>query len=215
MDLHGKNFLGGQLSALGQQVFSAVNPASSQKLAPDFRDASPPEIEQALWMAEAAFEACRREPAKKNAIFLEKIAEEILQLGDTLRQRAHAETALPEARLAGERARTVNQIKMFAAVVREGSWVEASIDRALPDRKPLPNPDLRRRLIPLGPVVVFGASNFPLAFSVAGGDTISALAAGNPVVVKAHPAHPGTSELLAGAIVRAAQKSHMPAGRSA
>jgi NADP-dependent aldehyde dehydrogenase len=101
---------------------------------------------------------------------------------------------------------------MFAELVREGSWVEASIDRAVPDRKPLPKPDLRRKLIPLGPVAVFGASNFPLAFSVAGGDTISALAAGNPVVVKAHPAHPGTSELVAIAIVRAAQKSQIPAG---
>ena len=118
-DLQGKNFLGGQLSALGQQVFSAVNPASGQKLAPDFRDASPAEIEQALSRAEAAFEDCRQEPAEKIAIFLENIAEEILQLGDTLLHRGRAERALPEPRLAGERARTVNQIKMFAAVVRE------------------------------------------------------------------------------------------------
>src|SRR5205085_3630948 len=135
-----------------------------------------------------------------------KIAEEIMVLGDELITRAHAETALAEARLTGERARTVNQLKMFAELVREGSWVEACIDRAIPDRKPLPKPDLRRKLTPIGPVVVFGASNFPLAFSVAGGDTISALAAGNPVVVKAHPAHPGPSELVASAIRKAVEK---------
>ena len=114
---------------------------------------------------------------------------------------AHAETALPTQRLAGERARTANQLRMFAALVREGSWVDARIDRALPARTPLPRPDIRRLLIPIGPVAVFGASNFPLAFSVAGGDTASALAAGCPVVVKAHPAHPATSEIAARAIV--------------
>src|SRR5262249_44903461 len=108
--------------------------------------------------------------------------------------------------------RTVNQLKMFANIVREGSWVEACIDRALPDRKPIPRPDLRRKLVPIGPVVVFGASNFPFAFSVGGGDTASALAAGSPVVVKAHPAHPGTSELIARAILAAAKSSGMPEG---
>ena len=118
---------------------------------------------------------------------------------------ANVETALPPERLAGERARTTGQLRMFANLVREGSWVDARIDRALPDRKPLPKPDIRRMLIPIGPVAVFGASNFPLAFSVAGGDTASALAAGCPVVVKAHPAHPATSELAARAIVKARQ----------
>lgn len=212
MELHGKNFLGGQLSAQGQKTFAAVNPATGEKLSPLVHETTPAEIDQALSLSEAAFEVYRREPAERIAAFLDAIAGEILQLGDGLIQRANVETALPEQRLIGERARTVNQIKMFAELVREGSWVEASIDRALPDRKPLPKPDLRRRLIPLGPVAVFGASNFPLAFSVAGGDTISALAAGNPVVVKAHPAHPGTSELVASAIVQAAEKSQMPVG---
>ncbi|HTA95524.1 MAG TPA: aldehyde dehydrogenase (NADP(+)), partial [Verrucomicrobiae bacterium] len=127
-------------------------------------------------------------------------------------KRANLETALPEQRLIGERARTVNQLKMFAEIVREGSWTEATIDRAIPDRKPLPKPDLRRMLIPLGPVVVFGASNFPLAYSVAGGDMASALAAGCPVVVKAHPAHPGTSEMVARAIQSAAEATKMPDG---
>jgi NADP-dependent aldehyde dehydrogenase len=140
------------------------------------------------------------------------MAEEIMALGDVLLQRAEQETALPQARLTGERARTVNQIKMFADLVREGSWVEAAIDRAQPDRKPLAKPDLRRKLISIGPVVVFGASNIPLAFSVAGGDTASALAAGNPAIVKAHPAHPGTSELVASAIVKALDRSGLPPG---
>src|SRR5208283_4154828 len=134
---------------------------------------------------------------------LESIADEIGALGDALVERAALESGLSKERLTGERARTVNQLRMFAALVKEGSYLDARIDTALPDRKPLPRPDLRRMLIPIGPVVVFGASNFPLAFSVAGGDTASALAARNPVVVKAHPAHPGTSELVAGAIARA------------
>ncbi|HLZ52904.1 MAG TPA: aldehyde dehydrogenase (NADP(+)), partial [Verrucomicrobiae bacterium] len=126
--------------------------------------------------------------------------------------RAHLETGLPETRLTGERARTVNQLKLFAQVVREGSWVDARIDTAIPDRQPAPKPDLRRMLIPIGPVIVFGASNFPFAYSVAGGDTASALAAGNPVVVKAHERHPGTSELTAVAIRRAVVACHLPAG---
>ena len=140
------------------------------------------------------------------------MAAEIEALGDALLARAQAETGLPLPRLTGERARTCGQLRLFAAVVREGSWVDARIDPALPDRQPLPRPDLRRMLIALGPVAVFGASNFPLAFSVAGGDTASALAAGCPVVVKAHPAHPGTSELVAQAIARALVACGLPAG---
>src|SRR3974390_3059802 len=135
-----------------------------------------------------------------------------MALGDDLIQRGHLETGLPEARLTGERARTVNQLKLFAQLVREGSWVDARIDTAVPDRQPAPKPDLRRMLLPLGPVIVFGASNFPLAYSVAGGDTASALAAGNPVVLKAHERHPGTSELTAVAIRRAVEACQMPAG---
>ncbi len=212
MELHGKNIIGGKLSAHGKSFFAAINPVTGEKLSPDFCETSPSEIDQALSLAQTAFQIYRKEPAEKIANFLEKIAGEILQLGDGLIQRANAETALPEPRLLGERARTVAQIKMFAELVREGSWVQASIDRAQPDRKPMPKPDLRRMLIPLGPVIVFGASNFPLAFSVAGGDTMSALASGNPVVVKAHPAHPGTSELVAGAITRAAESAGIPAG---
>jgi NADP-dependent aldehyde dehydrogenase len=143
---------------------------------------------------------------------LEAIATQIEALGDALIQRAHAETALPLARLQGERGRTCGQLRLFAEVVRNGSWADVRIEPALPARQPLPRPELRRALIPLGPVVVFGSSNFPLAFSVAGGDTASALAAGCPVVVKAHPAHPGTSELVAGAIIAALKQCGLPAG---
>jgi 2,5-dioxopentanoate dehydrogenase len=144
--------------------------------------------------------------------FLERIGEEIIAVGEKLISICAEETALSVDRLVGERARTVNQLKMFANLVREGSWVDARIDTALPERKPIPRPDLRRILIPLGPVAVFGASNFPLAFSVAGGDTASALAAGCPVVVKPHPGHPRTSALTAAAVLKAAKDCQMPDG---
>ena len=144
--------------------------------------------------------------------FLERIGDLIIAAGDNLISTCTEETALSVDRLTGERGRTVNQLKMFADRVREGSWVDVRIDTALPDRKPLPRPDLRRMLIPVGPVAVFGASNFPLAFSVAGGDTASALAAGCPVVVKPHPSHPKTSALVAAAIMNAAEECRMPEG---
>jgi 2,5-dioxopentanoate dehydrogenase len=212
MNLHGKNIVGAGVCPPGKETFFAINPLTGQPLQPEFHEATKVEVEEAMAEAVEAFEEYREQPAEKIAGFLERIAEEILKLGDELIQRANQETGLPEARLIGERARTVGQLKMFADLVREGSWVEASIDKGIPDRKPLPKPDLRRMLIPMGPVVVFGASNFPLAFSVAGGDTASALAAKNPVVVKAHPGHPGTSEMVAGAIVAAARETGMPAG---
>ncbi len=212
MDLHGKNFIGGQLSAGGVTTFNATNPATGESLDPPFHLATEDDVNAALAHADQAFPVYRRIPTEQRAAFLDRIAEEILALGDVLIKRAQAETALPEARLLGERGRTIGQLKMFAELIREGSWVEATIDHALPDRKPLPRVDLRRMLIPLGPVVIFGASNFPLAFSVAGGDTASALAAGNPVIVKAHPGHPGTSELTARAIQTAAEATKMPPG---
>src|SRR5205823_6350518 len=212
MSLSGKHLIGGKFSAEGTETFTGINPATGEKLAPAFHEATTAEIDRALGEAEQAHETYGEQSPENRAAFLDRIAEEIMALGEELIQRAHQETALPAARLTGERARTVNQLKMFADLIREGSWVEASIDRAQPDRKPLPKPDLRRKLISVGPVVVSGASNFPLAFSVAGGDTASALAAGNPVIVKAHPAHPGTSEMVAGAIAVAAQKSGIPAG---
>ncbi len=210
MNLDGYHFIGGKRSRLSKSTFFAINPSTEQKLEPSFAEATAEEINEAVSLAERGFEKYKSQPAEKIAAFLERIAEEIINLGDVLIERAGAETALPQARLIGERARTVGQIKMFAELVREGSWLEATIDRAIPDRKPLPKPDARRMLIPIGPVAVFGASNFPLAFSVAGGDTISALAAGNSVVVKAHPAHPGTSELVARAIQNALTFSGLP-----
>ncbi|MCW3098646.1 MAG: Aldehyde Dehydrogenase [Chthonomonadaceae bacterium] len=212
MELHGLNIIGNSTSAEGTETFTATNPATGAGLDAAFHIATEAEVNRAVELAAQAFPSYRGLPAEARAKFLERIAEEIVELGDALLELANRETALPLPRLIGERGRTVGQLKMFAALLREGSWVDARIDRALPDRQPLPRPDLRRMLLPLGPVAVFGASNFPFAFSVAGGDTASALAAGCPVVVKAHPAHPGTSELVARAIERAALVTGMPEG---
>ncbi len=212
MQLHGKNLLGNSLSTAGDSTFQAINPATSEKLTTLFHEATDAEIKQAVELAETAFHHYRVCSKDERAAFLDRIAEELLALGDELLQCANAESGLPLDRLTGERGRTMSQLKMFAALIREGSWVEASIDTAIPDRAPVPKPDLRKMLIPLGPVAVFGASNFPLAFSTAGGDTASALAAGCPVVVKAHPAHPGTAELVATAILKAANATGMPEG---
>jgi NADP-dependent aldehyde dehydrogenase len=212
MQLSGLNLVAGKWVGAGQNTFSNSNPATGEKLAPDFREASDQEVERAATEAGAAFEIFQHTTPEQRSNFLRRIAEEINNLGDELIQRAKAETALPEARLTGERARTTGQLIMFAELIREGSWVEATIDRANPDRKPLPKADLRRMLVPLGPVVVFSASNFPLAFSVAGGDTASALAAGCPVIIKAHRGHPGTSELVARAVQKAVEACGMHVG---
>ncbi len=193
-------------------TFQARNPATGDALEGEFVEATAGEIDAAARAAERAFDPYSALSAFRRAEFLRSVAQQTLALGDRLLARAAAETGLPSARLESERARTVSQILLFAELIEEGSWVGARIDRALPDRKPQPRPDLRRMLIPSGPVAVFGASNFPLAFSVAGGDTISALAAGCPVVVKAHPAHPGTSDLSASAIRLAAREIGMPEG---
>lgn len=195
-----------------QFTFTAINPATLEPLEPTYHEATIAEIDEAVRQAEAAFEIYRKTTGKARAAFLRAVATEIDNLGDALVERATAETALPAARIIGERARTTGQLKMFASLIEEGSWVDARIDHADPKRTPLPKPDLRRMLIPLGPVTVFGASNFPLAFSTAGGDTASALAAGCSVVVKGHPSHPGTSELVAGAIQKAIASTKMPAG---
>jgi alpha-ketoglutaric semialdehyde dehydrogenase len=212
MNLHGHSFIGDQLGSGTGKTFRATSPLDSKPLEPAFYAAGAGEVSAAMELAETAFEKYRLAGGEQRAAFLEKVAEEILALGDPLIQRAHLETGLPEARLVGERGRTVGQLKLFAQVAREDSWVDARIDHAIPDRQPAPKPDLRRMLIPIGPVVVFGSSNFPLAFSVAGGDTASALATGNPVVVKAHSAHPGTSELVASAVRRAVTACRLPAG---
>lgn len=212
MELTGKNIIGNAISAEGKVSFQATNPADGSSLPVTFTEATQTEINRAIELAAVAFKTYRNKSGKEKADFLEAIADEIVALGDDLIKRCMAETGLPEARLTGERGRTVGQLKLFAQVLREGSWVDARIDTADPERKPLPKPDIRSVLKPLGPVGVFGASNFPLAFSVAGGDTASALAAGCTVVVKGHPAHPGTSEMVGTAIQRAVKKAGMPEG---
>jgi len=194
------------------KTFSAFDPRQGKVLDPVFSEASIADVDRALKLATEALGAFRACSTEVVAGLLEGIADEIVALGDPLIELAAAESGLGKDRLTGERARTANQLRMFAGLVKEGSYVDARIDTALPDRKPVPRPDLRRMLMPIGPVVVFAASNFPLAFSVAGGDTASALAARNPVVLKAHPAHPGTSEMVAGAVARAAQKCGLPDG---
>lgn len=169
-------------------------------------------IDHAVQAAQSAFESYSELSPQSIADFLNRIAEEILALGDSLITTAAEETSLTADRLHGERTRTVNQLRLFGEVARKGEWKDVRIDPELPDRKPLRRPDLRRTLIPIGPVAVWAASNFPLAFSVAGGDTASALAAGCPVILKAHPGHPKTSELVAGAIKKAIDACGVPAG---
>lgn len=177
-----------------------------------FKDATLTEVDSAIHEAHIAFLSYKNFNGKKRAGFLRTIADEIEALGDELIKTAMSETALPEARIIGERGRTTGHCRMFADYIEEGSWVEARVDTANPNRTPAPKPDIRKKLVALGPVVVFGAANFPLAYSTAGGDTASALAAGCPVIVKAHPAHAKTSELVAGAINKAMIKTGMPKG---
>lgn len=212
MELNGRSLIGNRLGDTRGQRFRAVDPTSGAELEPVFYEALDAEVHGACELAGKAFETFSHTSARERAQFLRAIAKEIEQLGDALVERATGETALAADRVRSERGRTCNQLRLFADVIDEGSWVDARIDLSDSERKPIPKPDVRSMQRPLGPVAVFGASNFPLAFSVAGGDTASALAAGNPVIVKAHPAHPGTSELVAGAILRAARSSAMPEG---
>ena len=192
-------------------TFRAVAAASGKPIGPVVNEAGPRDVLDACEKAAAASAPFGiLEPARR-ATFLDAIGEEILAIGPALIETAMAETGLPQARLENERGRTINQLAMFAEELRGGYWLDVVIDTALPDRVP-PRPDLRRMNVPIGPVAVFGASNFPLAFSVAGGDTASALAAGCPVVVKGHPAHPGTGELVARAIRAAVVRTGMPEG---
>ncbi|MGE0219598.1 aldehyde dehydrogenase (NADP(+)) [Mycolicibacterium sp.] len=188
------------------------DPAAGRPLEPAYRHGDATHVDAACAAAAEAFPHYRATTSEQRAVFLEAVAGAIEAVGETLTARAVAETGLPQARITGELARTTGQLRLFADVLREGSWNGARIDTALPDRTPLPRPDIRQRFIPLGPVAVFSASNFPLAFSVAGGDTASALAAGCPVVVKGHDAHPGTSELVARAITDAVARCGLPAG---
>jgi alpha-ketoglutaric semialdehyde dehydrogenase len=202
----GKNYIGDQLSAKGKITYKTINPETNTENETVFYEATQDEIAQAVHLAEEAFKIYATIEDVKKADFLDTIAEEIETLGEDLLTTYIQESGLPAGRANGERARTTGQLRAFATMLREGSWIEAIIN------KTEGKPDIRRMQIPLGPVVVFGASNFPLAFSTAGGDTASALAAGCPVVVKSHPLHAGTGELVASAIIKAAQKTGMPNG---
>src|SRR5690554_5297141 len=212
MTLQGTSLIGREAVTGNQAAIRAIDPANGEALAPDYLGLDRSAVTRACQLAEEAFATYSETSLDARAAFLEAIASEIEAIGDALIARAMAETGLPRARLEGERGRTCGQLRLFADVVRAGEWLDVRIDPALPDRQPLPRVDLRQRHVALGPVAVFGASNFPLAFSVAGGDTASALAAGCPVVFKAHPAHPHTSFLVGNAIREAARSSDMPDG---
>ncbi len=211
MPLSDKLYIGAVADSAARS-FRAENPATGDTIEPAFSAATQKHVDAACELAWDAFHLYWQTGLEQRARFLRAIADGILELGDELVERAHAESGLPTARLTGERGRTVGQLRLFADEILSGVWLGLRIDPAQPDRAPVPRPDLRQRRIPLGPVAVFGASNFPLAFSVAGGDTASALAAGCPVIVKGHPAHPGTSELAAQAILTAAARCGMPDG---
>jgi len=210
--MNGLNLIGNEYAEANTSAFKATNPLTGEFLEGDFFPAQQKDVEEALKHAASAFTVYKNIDKDRKAAFLRAIANEILALGDALIERACAESGLPLGRIQGERGRTIGQLNLFADLVAEGSWVEAVIDNELPDRQPAPRPDLRKMLVAMGPVVVFGASNFPLAFSVAGGDTASALASGCPVIVKAHAAHPGTSALVASAIQKAVLATGIPEG---
>ena len=210
--LTGSQLIHGQWVAAGAKTMRGINPATGEALHPLFAPASETEVNAAMRSAAEAFKVTRELPPAGRAQLLEAIASRIMDLGDDLLQRANRETGLLSARLIAERARTCGQLKLFAELIREGSWVDAVIDTADARRQPLPKPDVRRMTRPLGPVVVFGAGNFPFAYGACGGDTASALAAGNPVVVKAHERHPGVNELFAHAVLAALKKCDLPPG---
>lgn len=212
MTLTGKMLIGQQSVCGHRDAIRAINPATNTPLEPAYAGGDEQHVDQACTLAWAAFDAYRETTLADRAALLETIASHIEALGDELIERACAETGLPRARIDGERGRTCGQLRAFARTVRLGEWLGVRVDTAQPQRQPLPRADLRQRHIALGPVAVFGASNFPLAFSVAGGDTASALAAGCPVIVKAHNAHPGTSELVGRAIARAVKDCGLPEG---
>lgn len=213
MFITGEMLIGRKAVRGEEKPLHAFNPATGSDIAePVFGSGSVAHVGEACELARQAFDPYRQLPLAVRAEFLDRIADGITALGDALIERAHQESGLPKARLEGERGRTTGQLKLFAQVVRAGQWLAATLDSPLPERKPLPRSDLRMQKIPLGPVAVFGASNFPLAFSVAGGDTAAALAAGCPVVVKAHGAHLGTSEMVGRVIQRVAQEMDLPEG---
>lgn len=212
MEITGKSIIGFSRGSESDTTFTAFNPATGEAVEPHFYSASFDELNKACELAEAARIAYGKVSGKDKAKFLRQIADNIEDLGDALIQRATLETGLPNARFVGERGRTCAGLRMFADLVERGDWVDARLDTPNPDRQPLPKPDVRSMLRPMGTVAVFCASNFPLAYSVAGGDTASALAAGCPVIVNAHFAHPGTAELVGLAVSEAVKTCGLPEG---
>jgi len=210
--LVGHSIVNGETRKGSGSEFAGLDPVTGAKLEPVYHSATAEDVAFAATLAGEAFDTTSKLSGTEKGRFLRHIADGIDAIAAEVVARAHQETALPEARLKGEVGRTVNQLRMFAGMIEEGSWLMARIDPALPDRKPLPRADIRSVLRPIGPVAVFGASNFPLAFSVAGGDTASAFAGGNPVIVKAHSAHPGTSELIGQVIANSVKACGLPAG---
>ncbi|MCU7552219.1 aldehyde dehydrogenase (NADP(+)) [Chitinophagaceae bacterium LB-8] len=205
----GKSLIAGNWEEGQGSSFTSFSPLDGSKLN-DYRGVNSSQVDRAVNAASEAYLVFKALDFDKRAAFIEDVASEVEALGDELLEVCNQETGLGIPRLTGERARTCGQLRAFASLIREGSWQQASIDTAIPDRKPLPRPDIRSILAPIGPVAVFSASNFPLAFSTLGGDTASALAAGNPVIVKGHPSHPATSELCARAIEKAIEKNNFP-----
>lgn len=203
----GHNFIAGKRSNLGQTTLLSYDATTGEALPYQFFQATLEELDQAVQAAHIAYTEFKLSTPEQRAKLLNTIADEIDALGDEFVQIVCQETALPEARIRGERARTTGQLRLFAQVLHRGDYLGARIDLALPDRKPLPRPDLRQYKIGVGPVAVFGASNFPMAFSTAGGDTASALAAGCPVIMKAHSGHMVTAEYIANAVVSGIEKS--------
>ncbi|MEE2615405.1 MAG: aldehyde dehydrogenase (NADP(+)), partial [Verrucomicrobiota bacterium] len=211
-ELTGKSSIGFQSSTQSESTIFGVNPATGEKLQPGYAAVTETELNRAVELAEEAFEVFGKSSGVERAALLRKIADNIELISDELAALAPQETGLPEPRIKMETGRTCAQLRLFASVAEEGSWVGARIDHADQDRAPIPKPDTRSMKRPLGPVAVFCASNFPLAFSVAGGDTASALAAGCPVIVKAHQSHPGTAELVGQAVTSAVKDSGLPEG---
>ena len=210
--ISGKNFIGNQRSGSGNIMFKTIDPVLNLENNVEFFEAATEEIDRAVELAEDAYKTYQNISGQEKGEFLHAIADEIEALGEELVDMYCKESGLPKGRAMGERGRTIFQLRSFADLVKKGQWVDAHIDTAQPERTPVPKSDIRKMMVPLGPVVVFGASNFPLAYSTAGGDTASALAAGCPVIVKSHPMHAGTGELVASAIIKAAEKTNMPNG---
>src|SRR5215471_988820 len=212
MKLEGLSILGHNRVKPAAKAIPALNPSTGSALEPGYFWATTQDVDRAVGLAAKAFAEYGRWPAKRRAAFLRRIAELFEANAAAIQDRANQETALPPSRLQGETARTCGQLRLFASLIEEGWWLDARIDHGDPNRKPLPKPDVRSMLVPLGPVAVFSSSNFPLAFSVAGGDTASALAAGCPVLVKPHQGHPGTSELVGLLIQQAVGGAEAPEG---